>query len=271
MKQVYADAFAEVDYIFSLMPNTLLNKIPNKFKQMIKNNKSDYIPNIKKEPIEECELKEETIIILSLIYRDFLCSKEEKEKLYYRDIQKIKEAENELREKYNPDKIFKNDNVEKTKEVALVEVKEEKWYKKIYNIIKRIFGKNNKLTKEEINQIEKEKSDGQPYAKMFDENYIQMTKEEKKQTDDFMKELEERLKIDETQNTNDYTYYKKNNNDLIWWIRNQGKKGELLFSFDKKKIYNAWIDYPYNLTKEEKDIFDRENPYWRDFFMNRIQ
>ena len=89
-----------------------------------------------------------------------------------------------------------------------------------------------------------------------------------------MKELDKRLGVDdelETPNTNNYIYYKKNNNDLIWWIRNQGQKGELLFSFDKKKIFNAWIDYPYNLTKEEKDIFDRKNPYWRDFFMNRIQ
>lgn len=158
MKQEYADAFAEVDQIFDLMPDVLLNKIPTKFKQMIKNNKSDYIPNIK-EPIEECELKEETIIILSLIYRDFLCSGEKKEKLQYRDSKKIKEAEDELREKYNPDKIFKNTNEGKDKEeVALVEVKEEKWYRKIYNIIKGIFGKKNKVTKEEINEIEKQKT-----------------------------------------------------------------------------------------------------------------
>lgn len=260
MKQEYADAFAEVDQIFSLMPNALLNKIPSKFKQMIKNNKSDYIPNIE-EPVEECELKEETILILSLIYRDFLCSKEEKEKLQYRDMQKIREAESELREKYNPDKIFKNNSVEKTKEVALVEVKEEKWYRKIYNIIKRIFGKNNRLT---------QKGDGEPYAKMFDEKYSKMTKEEKEQIDKDMKELNEIIVFDEdeikTSNTNNYRYYKKNDNDLIWWVDNRIQKGEVLFSFDKKKIFSLFKDYPHNLSKEEKEIFDRENPYWKDFF-----
>lgn len=45
--------------------------------------------------------------------------------------------------------------------------------------------------------------------------------------------------------------------------------GEILFSFDKKKIYNLWIDYPYNFTKEEKELFDKENPYWANFFKNR--
>ena len=148
MKQEYADAFAEVDKIFELMPENLLNKIPNKFKRIIKENKSDYISDIK-EPIEECNLKEETIIILSLIYRDFLCSKEEKEKIKYRDSEKIKEAEEELRKKYDPDNIFKNKNTininesrpEKNEEVALVKYEEEKWYQKIFSVIKNLFKK----------------------------------------------------------------------------------------------------------------------------------
>jgi hypothetical protein len=45
--------------------------------------------------------------------------------------------------------------------------------------------------------------------------------------------------------------------------------GEWLFSFDKKKIYNMFRDYPQELTNEEKDIFDKENPYWRDFFAGK--
>lgn len=108
MKEVYRKAFSEVDEIFNLMPQGLLNKIPNEFKQIIKTEKSiNYTPHIQ-EPLEECLLKEETIIVLALIYREFLCSKEEKEELKIRDAQKIKEAEDELREKYNPDNLFKN-------------------------------------------------------------------------------------------------------------------------------------------------------------------
>lgn len=64
-------------------------------------------------------------------------------------------------------------------------------------------------------------------------------------------------------------FYKNNSNDIIWWVDNPEVKGEWLFSFDKKKIYNMFRDYPHELTKEEKEIFDKENPYWKEFFKDR--
>ena len=65
---------------------------------------------------------------------------------------------------------------------------------------------------------------------------------------------------------NNYIFYKNNPTDKIYWIDNIDVIGEFLFTFDKKKIYNLFRDYPQNLTKEEKTIFDKENPYWADFF-----
>lgn len=64
-------------------------------------------------------------------------------------------------------------------------------------------------------------------------------------------------------------FYKNNDTDQIWWVDNHEKIGEHLFTFDKKKIYNLFEDYPYNLTKEQKEIFDEENPYWKEFFKDR--
>lgn len=64
-------------------------------------------------------------------------------------------------------------------------------------------------------------------------------------------------------------FYKKNKGDKIFWLDTPEKIGEWLFTFDKVKIYNMFSDYPEKLTMEEKEIFDKENPYWKDFFSSR--
>ena len=66
-----------------------------------------------------------------------------------------------------------------------------------------------------------------------------------------------------------YAFYKNNKKDTIYWVDNYDVIGEFLFSFDKKTIYNLFRDYPYKLNKEQKEIFDKENPYWADFFSER--
>lgn len=63
-------------------------------------------------------------------------------------------------------------------------------------------------------------------------------------------------------------FYKKSEKDTIWWVDND-KIGVMEFSFDKKTIYNLFADYPYKLSAEEKEIFDKENPYWANFFRAR--
>lgn len=64
-------------------------------------------------------------------------------------------------------------------------------------------------------------------------------------------------------------WYKQEENDIIWWKNTPDSVGEFVFSFDKKKEYNLFADYPHNLTLEEIKIFDKENPYWVDFFKDR--
>ena len=53
------------------------------------------------------------------------------------------------------------------------------------------------------------------------------------------------------------------------WVDSPDRIGEFLFTFDGVKVYNMFRDYPYALTKEEKKIFDAENPYWKNFFSDR--
>lgn len=64
-------------------------------------------------------------------------------------------------------------------------------------------------------------------------------------------------------------FYKNNESDIVWWVHDMEKVGRHLFSFDKKKVFNLFADYPHNLTKEQKEIFDKENPYWKEFFSYR--
>lgn len=61
-------------------------------------------------------------------------------------------------------------------------------------------------------------------------------------------------------------FYHNEPDDKIWWVDNMEAIGEFLFSFDKKKIFNLFEDYPHKLTPEQKELFDRENPFWKDFF-----
>lgn len=61
-------------------------------------------------------------------------------------------------------------------------------------------------------------------------------------------------------------FVKNEKTDKIWWVDNPDVKGEHLFSFDKKKVFNLFEDYPHNLTKAQKETFDKENPFWADFF-----
>jgi len=66
-------------------------------------------------------------------------------------------------------------------------------------------------------------------------------------------------------------FFKNKRSDKIWWLDTSDKVGEWVFTFDKKTLFNMFVDYPYKLTPEEKAIFDKENPYWAEFFADRQQ
>ena len=144
MDRVYEEAFAEVDEILKMMPIDLLSKIPSKFRQVISENKSnDYIVNIK-EPLEEEQLKEETIVILGLIYRDFLASPEEREELQLRDAEELKRIEQEMQEKYDMQNIFdkrKTSKIENEEQNStdLIIYKKQGFVSRLIDLIKGFF------------------------------------------------------------------------------------------------------------------------------------
>ena len=64
-------------------------------------------------------------------------------------------------------------------------------------------------------------------------------------------------------------WYKNNESDAVWWKDTPDAVGEWIFSFDKKQEFNLFADYPHNLTPEQVQIFDKENPEWAEFFKDR--
>ena len=65
-------------------------------------------------------------------------------------------------------------------------------------------------------------------------------------------------------------WYKNKPSDKIWWLDNLDESvGEWVFTFDKVHTFNMFADYPHKLSKEQKETFDRENPYGAEFFKDR--
>lgn len=64
-------------------------------------------------------------------------------------------------------------------------------------------------------------------------------------------------------------WVKNNPNDKVWWLHNPCNIGAFVFSFNKKDKFNLYRDYPQKLTKEQKEIFDKENPFWKEYFRKR--
>lgn len=106
-------SFSEVYDIIMHLEKDLFNKIPKGFLKMIKQNRDlkykvdiDYDKNI-----NEQDLLQDTRAILSLIYRDYLCSPEEKIELIKKDKMELVREEEKRREKYNTDDIFKKKSI----------------------------------------------------------------------------------------------------------------------------------------------------------------
>lgn len=135
-----AQAFAEVYDIINHFEYKMYQKIPQEFIDMIKSNKDDNFKvniNYSQDINEQIQIRE-TKIILSLIFRDFICDEKLKQELKEYDFKKI---EAKKRENYNLNRLFKNrtkqlEDISTSKAqkniTSLSEYKVQKWYHKIF-------------------------------------------------------------------------------------------------------------------------------------------
>ena len=62
------------------------------------------------------------------------------------------------------------------------------------------------------------------------------------------------------------TFYRNKRGDKIWRVDRVDEIGGIEVSFDKKKIYNLWTDYPSKFSAEEIEIIKKKCLTWLTFF-----
>lgn len=139
----FAEATTEINKILSYLPIEYVEKIPTKLRKFFKDIESkEYIPNIDPyKQLDAQDLRPKTKTLLTIIYRNYWCNEQEKAELDKKLLENDKKYEEELREKYNPDDIFKkrekpSTNVQETN--LPMEIKKESFVKKLINYIKNI-------------------------------------------------------------------------------------------------------------------------------------
>ena len=148
MKNEQRESYTEVLTILNYMEIEYQEKIPKKLIEFFKRNSAkDYKFDIDLAiPLKEQKLKAKTLSLLAMLNLNYWCeNEEEKQELMKKYSENEKKYQEELREKYNPDNIFKKRNQENKieeniiqNEVALVEYKEP-IFRRFINKIKSIF------------------------------------------------------------------------------------------------------------------------------------
>lgn len=140
------EIYSEVYSILNLLGERYIKKLPVSLFNMIKEEKrQDYNPKYdSKINLEQQNMKRETLSMIALFHLNYWCNSDE-EKNELKTLFKTNEEKHqaEIREKYNPDNLFKKRSTQQeeyvvTKEVAMVEYKEP-FLKRIFNKIKRMF------------------------------------------------------------------------------------------------------------------------------------
>lgn len=140
-------AYSEIDEFISLLTIEEQNEIPKKLREFFKEQKdSKYVKNINPNvPIKKQNLLEETLALIAMLNLQYWCKDEnEKKRLKSVYAENERKYQDELREKYNPDNLFKNKQrvvEEKFEETAMVEYKEDTFWIKIKRFLKGLLKK----------------------------------------------------------------------------------------------------------------------------------
>lgn len=146
MENTIRESISETLDVLKHLPDSIISKIPDKFLNYLKENSDkEYKTNINYSNENWIDtLSEDTIQMLSIIYRDYIVDSETREKLIEEENAIIKKE----KEKYDIDKIFKKKekvdnqvNSENEGNQSLVIYEELPWYKKFFEKIMKFIKK----------------------------------------------------------------------------------------------------------------------------------
>lgn len=139
-------AYAEIISFINLLPQDKQEKIPKNIieyfkEEMNKDSKRELTTDI---PLENQNLKNATWDLIAILYLKYLCEDEEEKKeleqIYDENEKKYRE---EMKEKYNPEKIFKEREKQQVIQNLPIKVQKESIIQKIIKFINKLFHKKN--------------------------------------------------------------------------------------------------------------------------------
>ena len=146
--EVYRNSFKEVYEILENTENELLAKIPTKFMNFIKENMNEnYKTNMQQDvDIDKQPLLKETEAVLSLIYRSYWATDEEKQEFAIKDQQEFIKEDEKKKEQYQGKDIYQvfeeRKNISKiTIDNNLMVIKKDNFIKRLLNKVLSIFKK----------------------------------------------------------------------------------------------------------------------------------
>lgn len=146
----YANAYSEVLEILRYISKEDYEKIPNSKIELFETNhnkdyKFKYNPN---KTLDEQNVSKIAKSIIAILFRDYWATEIQKEKIIKKQNYDRMKLEQEKRDRYNPDNLFENseknvimNNTNNVEKLDLVEVKNNKWHKKVFMFFANLFRK----------------------------------------------------------------------------------------------------------------------------------
>lgn len=146
----YANAYSDVLEILKYIPVEDYNKIPKNKIELFKTNANNdysfkYNPN---KTLDEQNVSKTAKAIIAILFRDYWATEIQRKKIIEKQNYDRMKLEEEKKARYNSDNLFKDnekkiimDNTEKEEEVALIEINDIKWYKKVWRFFTNFFRK----------------------------------------------------------------------------------------------------------------------------------